>query len=86
MTQDPALQTERLVVKLREAGHDAEADHLAKQLDEHPVEHGLLFALREACETVLTGIEAIDPSIQPMIENLRVTVEKRLGMPLNRPE
>jgi len=39
---------------------------------------GLLFALREACETILTAIEAVDPVTQTMIEELRLEVESRL--------
>ncbi len=47
----------------------------------HGAERGLLFTLREACETILTAIEAIDPVTQTMIEELRVEVEKRLRPP-----
>ncbi|HTB42225.1 MAG TPA: hypothetical protein VK741_01270 [Acetobacteraceae bacterium] len=46
----------------------------------HAVERGLLFALRETCETILTAIEAIDPVTQTMIEELRLEVEKRLRL------
>ena len=46
----------------------------------HAVERGLLFALREACETILTAIEAIDPVTQTMIEELRLEVESRLRL------
>jgi hypothetical protein len=78
MALDPAEQTRALVDQLRQRGHHAEADHLARQLLLHEGEAGLLFALREACETVLTSIEAIDPVSQTMIEVLRLEVEKRL--------
>jgi hypothetical protein len=61
--------------------HPAEADHLNRQLSLHAVERGLLFALREACETILTAIEAIDPVTQTMIEELRLEVESRLRLP-----
>ena len=61
---DPAEQTQALIDQLRQRGHQAEADHLARQLLLHEGEAGLLFALREACETVLTGIEALDPVSQ----------------------
>ena len=40
----------------------------------------MLFALRAACETVLTAIQAIDPVTQTMIEELRLEVEKRLRL------
>jgi hypothetical protein len=78
MTDDPARRTGDLIERLREQGHPAEADHLAHHLTLHDAERGLLFALREACETVLTAIEAIDPVTQTMIEELRLEVEKRL--------
>lgn len=80
MAHDPAHQTRSLIDRLRQGGHHAEADHLAHQLSLHDIEAGLLFALREACETVLTAIEAIDPVTQTMIEELRLEVEKRLRL------
>ncbi len=89
MTHDPIQQTRQIVERLREQGHPTQADQLARPLAEHGeppvqgVEHGLLFALREVCETVLTAVEAIDPVTQTMIEQLRLGVEKRLGMPLD---
>jgi hypothetical protein len=81
MAQDPAQRTENLIARLRQVGRPTEADHLARQLSLHGVERGLLFALREACETVLTAIEAIDPVTQTLIEDLRLEVEKRLRLP-----
>ena len=81
MAQDPTRRTQNLIARLRQLGHHSEADRLAQQLSPHSVERGLLFALREACETVLTAIEAIDPVTQTMIEELRLEVEKRLRLP-----
>ena len=78
MTDDLKQRTEELIGHLRDQGHTEEAEHLADRLGAHAIERGLLFVLREACETVLTAIEAIDPVSQMMIENLRLDVEKRL--------
>lgn len=78
MEHDPAQQARDLIERLREHGHHPEADHLAHQLATR-VESSLLFALREACQTILTAIEAIDPVTQTLIEELRLEVEKRLG-------
>jgi hypothetical protein len=79
---DGAAQRARDVIeRLRAGGHHTEADHLDSNLTLHAVERGLLFALRETCETVLTAIEAIDPVTQTMVEELRLEVEKRLRMP-----
>jgi hypothetical protein len=76
-----AIETERraqeVIEQLRARGHHEAADRLASV---RGVERGFLFALREACETVLTAIEAIDPVMQTMIEELRVEVESRLRL------
>lgn len=84
MANDPARRTRDLIARLRESGHHAEADRLAHPLTLRGAESGLLFALREACETVLTAIEAIDPVTQTMIEELRLEVEKRLRPPAEK--
>jgi hypothetical protein len=81
MAQSPVQQTRNLIERLRAHGHHAAADHLDRQLSLHGVECGLLFTLREACETVLTMVEAIDPVTQTMIEELRLEVESRLRLP-----
>jgi hypothetical protein len=81
MAQDPAQQTRDLIKRLHAYGHHAEAGHLNRQLSLHAVQCGLLFGLREACETILTAIEAIDPVTQTMIEELRLEVESRLRLP-----
>jgi hypothetical protein len=81
MAPDPARQTRDLIERLRERGRQAEADYLDRQLSLNAVERGLLFALRESCETILTAIEAIDPVTQTMIEVLRLEVESRLRQP-----
>ncbi len=80
MTDDPKQKAQDLIDRLRQSGHPTEADQLARHLTAQAVERGLLFALREACETLLTAIEAIDPVTQTMIEELRLEVEKRLRL------
>ena len=77
MADDAKQRAQELIERLREQGHREQAENLASRLA-HEAEHGFLFALREACETVLTAIEAIDPVTQTMIEQLRVDVEKWL--------
>jgi len=81
MATEAEQKTHEIIDRLREHGHQAVADRLARELTLHDVERGLLAALREACETVLTAIEAIDPVTQTMIEELRVEVETRLRLP-----
>ena len=80
MADDTSRQSNNLVGRLRDLGHHAEADHLARHLPLQTAERGLLFALREVCETILTAIEAIDPVTQTMIEELRLEVEKHLRL------
>jgi hypothetical protein len=78
MAQDPTQQANALVDRLRDRGHHTQAEHLSKLLSLRSIERGLLLALREACETVLTAIEAIDPVSETMIKELRLEVEKHL--------
>ena len=80
MANDAAQQGSDLVERLRDLGHHTEADHLERHLPLQTAERGVLFALREVCETILTAIEAIDPVTQTMIEELRLEVEKHLRL------
>ena len=84
MAQHPAQRASDLVERLRDRGHHSEAEHLARLLSLHTIERGLLLTLREACETILTAIEAIDPATETMIEELRLEVERRLRLPHDR--
>jgi len=91
----PATRACLLAERLRAEGHDAQADHIEATLDQHEggADHGLghafLHALRDACQTVLTAIEAIDPSSGTAIGELRLDVDKLLmphGVPDAEPE
>ncbi|HTI84481.1 MAG TPA: hypothetical protein VL614_28855 [Acetobacteraceae bacterium] len=81
-------RTRDLIARLREHGHREQADRVERQLADgverqlslHGLSRGALFALREACETLLTAVEAIDPVTQTMVEELRLEVEKRLRL------
>jgi hypothetical protein len=84
-----------LAERLRAEGHHAQAAHIEATLGQHQpavddeTGHGFLHALRDACQTVLTAIEAIDPSSGTAIEELRLEVDKRLmphGVPDAEPE
>jgi DNA-binding ferritin-like protein len=77
MADDTARKADDLVERLRTQGHHAAAEQLASV---RTVERGFLFAVREACETILTMLEAIDPVTQTMIEDLRLDVEKHLTL------
>jgi hypothetical protein len=80
MPDETTKRTEALIDRLRERRQVGAADRLARTLA-HGAESGVLFALRETLETLLTGVEAIDPVTQTMMEELRLAVEKRLGVP-----
>ena len=84
MESDVEQRAQKVIERLREQGHHAEAARFAHHLTARDVERGFLFALRETCETVLTVLEAIDPVTQTMIEELRVDVEKWLSLPGGR--
>jgi len=77
---DTTKDVHALAQHLREQGHHDAADRLDRGLSVRDVESDLLFVLREACETFLTAIEAIDPVSQTMIEKLRLSVESRLRL------
>jgi hypothetical protein len=91
-SESPATRARLLAERLRTEGHDTQADHIEATLDQHAdagAGHGFLHALRDACQTVLTAIEAIDPSSGTAIEELRLEVDKRLmphGVPDAEPE
>ena len=94
--QSPATRARLLADRLRAEGHAPQAEHIEATLARHepvgPAEeigHGFLHALRDACQTILTAIEAIDPSSGTAIEELRLEVDKRLmphGVPDAEPE
>jgi len=78
MTDDPVRKGEAVEQRLRDQGHEEHAEHIAGALRGGAVGEALLSGLREACQTVLTALEAIDPVTEGMIEELRLEVDKRL--------
>ena len=40
--------------------------------------------LREACQTVLTAVESLDPYTNTLVEELRQEVDKRMTRPASR--
>jgi hypothetical protein len=83
--QTPATRARQLAEQLRAQGHDEAAEQLDATLsvashvgavDE--TGHGFLHALRDACQTILTAIEAIDPVSITAIDELRLEVDKYL--------
>ena len=75
---DPAARATALARRLRENGLTHAPDRLDATVASHPG-GGLLEALREACQSVLTAIEAIDPASYAAIEELRLDLDRRLN-------
>lgn len=81
----PAQRAQELAQQLRDRGHAKEADHIEGTLalhtatpDVQPPGHGFMLALRDALQTILTAIEAIDPVSITAIDDLRLEVDKHL--------
>ena len=77
MPDDTAAAARQVAARLRDNGHPAHADRLHAALAE--AEGGLLLAVREACQTILTAVEAVDPVSAAMVGELRLAVDRRLG-------
>ena len=92
MVNEVREQTEDAIRQLREAGHLKEAQQLESALDSGNLDAAtpdaetessgfadvLPLTLREACQTVLTAIEAIDPNMEMLLEQLRAKIDHLL--------
>lgn len=67
-----------VAAKLEKHGHVANAGALRAALAHSPVGAALLAAVRDACQVILTAIEAVDPVCAGMVEELRLAVDARL--------
>ena len=74
MIDEVRERTERIIRELRETGRVHEADDLQRAL-RTPIADAFPLALREACQTVLTAIEAIDPNTEMLLEQLRTKID-----------
>ena len=79
MADDTAATARKVAAHLQESGHAAHADRLHAALTE--AGRDVRLAVREACQTILTAIEAIDPVSASMVDELRLDVDRRLGTP-----
>ena len=78
MTKNPINAAHQVADRLDERGHPQQADHLRAVLLDSRAGAALLAGLWEACQIVLTTIEAIDPVSATLVEELRLEVDKRL--------
>ncbi|HVZ10228.1 hypothetical protein [Rhodopila sp.] len=77
MPDDTLASARRVADALAGKGHVAHAARLHAVLAE--AGDGLLAALRETCQTILTAIEAIDPVSATMVDELRMEVDSHLS-------
>jgi hypothetical protein len=80
MSEDPAKTAEHVATRLADHGHHAHAHSMRRALT-LGAERTVLLALREACQTVLSAVEAFDPETSAMIEELRLSIDRRLAGP-----
>ena len=78
ITEETSERTQRVTRRLQELGFHDQAARCERVLA-GGISDGFLFALREICQTALTAIEAIDPTTETMLEELRLEVDKRLA-------
>jgi hypothetical protein len=78
VSEEELGQARDLAERLRSEGHGDAAERVEGATLGQRIGGELLDALREACEFVLTTIEALDPKTTLMAEELRLEVEKRL--------
>ena len=75
----PVDQARALADRLRAEGHHAAAEQMQHATVGSRIGDAVLGGLREACQTVLTTIEALDPKTALMAEELRLEIDKLLA-------
>ncbi len=81
---DPRVSAERLAGHLAERGRPEHAHHLRRALA-RGAGRAVLLALDETCQTLLSAVEAFDPETEGMIEELRLSIDRRLKPPFAEP-
>ncbi len=76
MADDTKVTARQVAEQLAASGHAEQAAHLHTALNH--AGNDMLGALRAACQTILTAIEAVDPTSATMVEDLRLAVDARL--------
>lgn len=79
MTEETRTKANELAETLRARGHTEPAEKVGTAAGAvEAVESVFLHGLRDALQSALTAIEAIDPVSATMIDELRLEVDKRL--------
>jgi hypothetical protein len=71
MSDDLRLNAQKLSDSLRESGHHQHAEKVSNALSAHLLGNAFLEALRAACDTLVTMVEAIDPVSEMELERVR---------------
>ncbi len=71
-------RAKELAERLRSEGHGDAADRVDAAVHGSGAAAALRFTLDEACQWVLTAVEALDPRTAAMAEELRLEADKRL--------
>lgn len=77
MTDEIREKAENAIRQLHEIGRPEEAQRLRNALGTQ-IADAFPLVLREACQTVLTAIEAIDPNTEMLLEQLRAKIDAAL--------
>lgn len=77
MTDEIRENAERAIRRLQEIGQPEHARHIERALGSR-IADVFPLTLREACQTVLTAIEAIDPNTEMLLEQLRGKIDRLL--------
>ena len=88
MTDEIREKAENAIRQLDEIGRPEEAQRLRIALGTQ-IADAFPLVLREACQTVLTAIEAIDPNTEMLLEQLRAKIDAALTphhVPAKRPD
>ncbi len=83
--ESPGESAERLAARLAEQGRMEPAHGLRRALT-RGAERAVLLALDEVCQTFLSAVEAFDPETEGMIEELRLSIDRRLKGPGEKPK
>lgn len=78
MSDDPGKMAHQVATRLADRGHAAHAESVRQALS-LGAERAMLLALREACQTVLTAVQAFDPETSAMVDELRISVDRHLA-------
>ena len=73
--EDPIKAAQAVADRLDERGHGEHAGNLRAAMGHGQASAIVRAALGEACQVILTAIEAIDPVCATMVEDLRLKID-----------